>query len=164
MLRPGPCSRKIAPMDDPARQLEPYPAPAVETASAIFSAVARTGEWVPPEVLEVRAWCGSAKLDFCDALLAPGLTVVDVSCVFGSVEIFVPAYLQVEVAASALLGAVEQRDAGGRVGRFIADQLGRVTGGALGRREPPPLDDEDDPPVLRIEGRAIFGSIVVKTR
>jgi len=164
MLRPAPSGRKIDGMDDRARQLEPYPSPSVETASAIFSGVVRKGEWVPPEVLELRTWFGSAKLDFSDAILAPGLTVVDVSCVFGSVEIVVPAYLQVEVAASALLGSVEQRDAGGRVGRFLSDQLGRATGGVLGRREPPPLDDEDDPPLLRIEGHALFGSIVVKTR
>ena len=151
-------------MDDPARQLEPYPAPTVETASAIFSSVARKGEWVPPEVLEVRAWFGSATLDFSDALLAPGLTVVDVSCVFGAVVITVPAELQIEVAASALLGSVEQREGVGRVRRFITDQLERVTGTSLGRREPLPLDDDDEPPLLRIEGRAIFGSIIVKSR
>lgn len=153
-------------MDDPARNLEPYPAPSVETASAIFSSVARQGEWVPPDVLEVRAWFGSAKLDFTQALLAPGLTVVDVSAVFGSVEIIVPVGLEIEIAASALLGAVEQRDASGPVQRFIAGQLDRLTGGALGRRDPPhdEDDDDDEPRFLRIEGRAVFGNITVKTR
>lgn len=153
-------------MDDPARDLEQYPAPAVETASAIFSSVARKGEWVPPEVLEVRAWFGAAKLDFTQALLAPGVTTIDVSVMFGSVEIIVPADLEIELVASALLGSVEQRDAGGRVGRFLADQLDRVTGGALGRRDSRRRDeeDDDDPPLLRVEGHAMFGSILVKTR
>jgi len=152
-------------MDDPAqrRELEPYPAPSVETASAIFSSVARKGEWVPPEVLEVRSWFGSAVIDFSDAILAPGLTVVDVSCVFGSVVIVIPDGLQIEVAASALLGAVEQREGVGRVRRFITDQIERVTGGSLGRREPLAHDDEE-PSFLRIEGYALFGSIVVKSR
>jgi hypothetical protein len=119
-----------------------------------------------PEVLEVRAWFGAAKLDFTQALLAPGLTTIDVSAVFGSVEIIVPADLEIELVASALLGSVEQRDAGGRVGRFLADQLDRVTGGALGRRDSRNREeyDDDDPPLLRVEGHAMFGSILVKTR
>jgi hypothetical protein len=152
-------------MNDPAHDLEPYPAPAVETASAIFSSVSRQGEWVPPEVLEVRAWFGNAKLDFTQALLAPGVTTIDVSAVCGAVEIIVPADLELELVASAVLGSVEQRDGGGRVRRFLADQLDRVTGGAIGRRDPPPEHDHDDePPLLRVEGYAVFGAIVVKTR
>ena len=151
-------------MNDPARDPEPYPAPEVETASAIFSSVSRQGEWVPPEVLEVRAWFGSAKLDFTQAFLAPGVTTIDVSAVFGTVEITVPADLALDLAASALLGSVEQRDGGGRVRRFLEDQLDRVTGGALGRRDPPDHDEDDEPPLLRVEGHAVFGAIVVKTR
>ena len=152
-------------MDHPARDLEPYDPPGTELVSAIFSSVSRKGEWLPAEVIEVRAWFGNARLDFTSALLAPGVTTLDVSAFCGSVEIIVPADLEVELAASALLGAVEQRDAGGRVGRFIAEQIDRVTGGALGRRAPA-RDDEDDlePPLLRVEGHAMFGSITVKTR
>lgn len=151
-------------MDDRARDLEPHYPPSTEQVSAVFSSVSRQGEWLPPEELAVRAWFGSARLDFTNALLAPGLTVIDVSVVFGSVEIIVPADLEVELGASALLGSVEQRDAGGRVGRFLSEQLGRMTGGALGRREAPPADDDEERPLLRVEGHAAFGSILVKTR
>ncbi len=152
-------------MDDPARDLDAYDPAGTELVSAVFSSVSRKGEWLPAELIEVRAWCGTAHLDFTSALLAPGVTTLDVSAVFGSVEILVPADLAVELGASALLGSVEQRDAGGRVRRFLAEQLDRVTGGSLGRRELADDDEDDDePPILRVEGRAIFGSILVKTR
>lgn len=159
------CQNQCNEMDHPARDLEPYDPPGTELVSAIFSSVSRKGEWLPAEVIEVRAWFGNARLDFTSALLASGVTTLDVSAVCGSVEILVPADLAVELGASALLGSVEQRDAGGRVRRFIAEQLDRVTGGALGRREPAdPHDDDDEPPVLRVEGHAVLGSIIVKTR
>jgi hypothetical protein len=152
-------------MDDPARDLERYDSNGTELVSAVFSSVTRKGEWLPAEEIEVRAWFGSARLDFTSALLAPGVTTLDVSAVCGSVEILVPADLEVELGASALLGSVEQRDAGGRVHRFLAEQLDRVTGGGMGRRTLAAHDEDDDePPVLRIEGHAICGSIIVKTR
>jgi Cell wall-active antibiotics response LiaF, C-terminal len=133
-----------------------------ETISAVFSSTARRGEWLPAEEVRVRACFGNVRLDFTQALLAPGVTTLETFVIFGSIEITVPPDLEVELAASAVLGSVEQRDAGGRVRRFIADQLRRVTG-----QTPPPSyssDPDEEAPVLRIEGRALFGSIVVKVR
>jgi hypothetical protein len=43
---------------------------------------------------------------------------------------------------------------------FLREQLRRVTGG----REPEAPAVEDDPPLLRIGGHAIFGSITVRVR
>jgi hypothetical protein len=149
-------------MEDPVRSRELAEA-RPETIAAVFSQTQRRGEWLPAEEVRVRALFGNVKLDFTDALLAPGVTVVDSLVLFGQLEILVPADLEVELAASAVLGSVEQRDAGGRVRRFIADQIRRVTGGEPPReyeRDP----DDDDHPVLRIEGHAVFGSIVVKVR
>jgi hypothetical protein len=140
-------------LDDP---LEP------ETISAVFSSTARRGEWLPAEETRVRACFGNVNLDFTQALLAPGVTVLETLALFGSIEIVVPADLEVELAASAVLGSVEQRDTGGRVRRFLADQIRRVTGQ---ERAPGYASDPDEePPVLRIEGHAVFGSIVVKVR
>lgn len=133
-----------------------------ETISAVFSSTARRGEWLPAEDVRVRALFGNVKLDFTDALLAPGVTTLETFALFGSVEILVPADLEVELAASAVLGSVEQRDSGGRVGRFIADQIRRVTGQEPRRTYDPDPDDEN--PVLRIEGHAVFGSIIVRVR
>jgi hypothetical protein len=133
-----------------------------ETISAVFSSTARRGEWLPAEEVRVRACFGNVNLDFTQALLAPGVTTLETLALFGSIEITVPADLEVELAASAVLGSVEQRDSGGRVRRFITDQIRRVTGQTAEPSYPP--DPDDEPPVLRIEGRALFGSIVVKVR
>jgi len=109
-----------------------------ETLTAVFSATARHGEWLPPEELRVVVGFGSAKLHLTQALLAPGVTEFEVFAVFGSVE---------------------RRDSRGGVTGFLRDQIRRVTGG-----DSAPLAPEDDPPLLRITGHAIFGSIVVRVR
>jgi Cell wall-active antibiotics response 4TMS YvqF len=129
------------------------------TLTAVFSSTARHGEWLPPEELRVVVGFGAAKLDLTKALLAPGVTEFEVYALFGSVELLVPPDLEVELDASALFGSVERRDSGGGVSGFLRDQLRRVTGADL--EQPPP---EDDPPLLRVTGRAIFGSIIVRVR
>ncbi len=133
--------------------------PRRETLTAVFASTARHGEWLPPEELRVVVGFGSAKLDLTKALLAPGVTEFEVYAVFGSVELLVPPELEVELDASALFGSVERRDARGGMSGFLRDQIRRVTGG-----EPEPHVPEDDPPLLRVTGRAIFGSIIVRVR
>jgi hypothetical protein len=133
--------------------------PQRETLSAVFSSTTRHGEWLPPEELRVIASFGSAKLDLTRALLAPGVTEFHVTALFGSVEVLVPPDLEVEITASALFGAVERRGGGGLVAGFLRDQVRRVMGA-----EPAPYEAEDDPPLLRITGQAIFGSITVRVR
>ncbi|MFI5315150.1 MAG: LiaF domain-containing protein [Myxococcota bacterium] len=149
-------------MNEPSRDSELDDPLAPETISAVFSSTARRGEWLPAEEVRVRACFGNVNLDFTQALLAPGVTTLETLALFGSVEITVPASLEVELAASAVLGSVEQRDSGGRVRRFIADQIRRVTG----QPETPSYspDPGEEASVLRIEGHAVFGSIIVKVR
>jgi len=146
-------------MDDPLREATLAEFPHNETLTAVFSAVTRHGEWLPPEELRVVASFGSAKLDFTQALLAPGVTEIHAWAVFGEVELWVPPELEIELDASALFGSVERKDTGRGVKRFLRDQLRRVSGGDVDERPP-----DDDPPVLRIRGRAIFGSITVRVR
>jgi len=133
--------------------------PQRETLSAVFSSNARHGEWLPPEELRVIASFGAVKLDLTRALLAPGVTEFNVTALFGSVEVLVPRELEVELAASALFGSVERRAGGGLVAGFLRDQVRRAIGAD---REP--IVPEDDPPLLRITGHAIFGSITVRVR
>jgi hypothetical protein len=133
--------------------------PQRETLAAVFSSVARHGEWLPPEELRVVVGFGSAKLDLTQALLAPGVTEFAVFAVCGSVELLVPADLEIELDASALFGSVERRDSRGGVTGFLRDQIRRVTGSE--REQPVP---EADPPLLRVTGHAIFGSIIVRVR
>ncbi|MGH7292426.1 MAG: LiaF domain-containing protein [Myxococcota bacterium] len=133
--------------------------PSRESVTAVFSTVARRGEWLPPEELRVVAGFGAAKLDFTEALLAPGVTELRVLALFGAVELLVPPDLDVELDASALFGTVQRVDARGTVTGFLRQQLRRVTHG-----EPAAPVVEDDPPLLRIGGHAIFGSIIVRVR
>lgn len=153
----------IAPqMHDPAHTRELADPLEPESITAVFSSTARRGEWLPAEEVRVRAVFGNVTLDFTQALLAPGVTTLETLALFGSIEIWVPADLEVELAASAVLGSVEQRDSGGRVRRFIADQIRRVTGQEAPAGYAP--DPDEEAPVLRIEGHALFGSILVKVR
>ena len=134
--------------------------PQRETLSALFSSTTRHGEWLPPEELRVVVGFGSAKLDLTQALLAPGITEFHVTALFGSVEVLVPPELEVELGASALFGSVERRGGRGLVSGFLRDQVRRV----MGAEPAAPPDPEDDPPLLRITGHAVFGSIVVRVR
>lgn len=133
--------------------------PRAETLTAVFSSASRHGEWLPPEELRIVVGFGSAKLDLTQALLAPGVTEFEIFAVFGSVELLVPSDLEIELEASALFGSVERRDTRGGVSGFLRTQLRRVTGAEIEEIAP-----EEDPPLLRITGQAIFGSILVRVR
>jgi hypothetical protein len=140
-------------LDDPLRP---------ETITALFSATTRRGEWLPAEEVHVRALFGNVTLDLRNALLAPGVTTLRCLVVCGAVEIIVPPKLEVELAASAFLGAVEQRNAGGNMRRFIASQIRRAIDPGAEQRQA--AQDPDDAPLVRVEGRAVCGAIVVKVR
>lgn len=151
-------------MQHPARGDE-FDEPQSETISALFSATARRGEWLPAEDVRVRAFCGNVTLDLRNALLAPGITTFECLAFCGAIEFIVPPKLEVELAASAVLGAVEQRDSGGKLGHFIASQIRRaIDPGGERRHAPAETPDPEDAPLVRIEGRAICGAIIVKVR
>jgi len=142
-----------AELDDP---LQP------ETILAAFSATERRGEWLPAEEVRVRALWGKVTLDLRRALLAPGVTEFECLAFCGEIEILVPPRLEVELAASSVLGSVQQRGSGGAtVRRFIADQIRRAIDP---QDQPAHEDDGDEPSLVRITGRAVLGSIVVKVR
>jgi hypothetical protein len=116
-------------------------APAGQTAPeerllSVFSGVVRKGRWTPPARLRVVAVMGSVELDFREARLAP-VTEIRADAVMGSVEITVPPGVEVQVRATAFLGAVEDKS---------------IT------------PDEPDAPVLLVTGAALAGSVEVKTR
>jgi hypothetical protein len=82
---------------------------------------------------------GSVVIDLRDVILPRGVTVIEVAAVLGSIEIIVPANLAVESDGSSILGS------------FAGIQ--RV-----------PRDPDPEAPVLRVQGRAVLGSIEVHTR
>jgi hypothetical protein len=103
---------------------------------AILGGSTRKGRWFAPRRLGVRVLLGGAELDFRDAVLPEGGTVVDVSCVLGGVEVTVPPEMPVEVEGIGILGGFEDSSRG----------------------------SESTRPRLQIRGFALLGGVEVKAR
>jgi hypothetical protein len=140
--------RAMGPDTAPATSLatveKPRPVPAVvqaapKTVRALLGSVSRGGAWALPHQLTVRALLGSCELDLREAVLSPGVTEIEVSAVFGSIEITVPPNLAVEVDGTAVLGSFEHL-------------------------ERAPARPDPDTPILRIKGKAVLGSVDVMTK
>ena len=110
--------------------------------SALFSSVASMDIEVLPPVLEVRATFGSIELDLRRAVYQHTNTEINIDAKFGSVQIYLPAHVVIENTGSGVFGSFSILDAtgGDRSMRSVR------TAGA---------------PVLRITGRAVFGSVEI---
>src|SRR6187431_45530 len=106
-------------------------------ALAILGSVERRGQ-LAARASGALAVLGSVVIDLRDVSMPPGITTLQVSAVLGSVEIIVPPNLAVESAGASILGSFEG--------------VQRV-----------PRDPEPDLPVLRVQGRAVLGSIEIRT-
>ena len=104
---------------------------------AVLGGSARKGSWEPPARLRVLAVMGGVELDFREADLYEGETVVDVLAIMGGVSIIVPPDIDVE-----------------------ADGLGFMGGfGSLTQRA-----DDAGAPLLRIVGTAVMGGVEIKVK
>jgi len=72
--------------------------------SGIFSPARRDGRWVVPETLAVTAIRSTVEVDFRQALLQTSRVRVNVTTVVGSVYLYVPDGIRVDVSGHALLG------------------------------------------------------------
>ncbi|HEY3253567.1 MAG TPA: LiaF domain-containing protein [Polyangiaceae bacterium] len=106
-------------------------------AVAILGSVERRGQ-LAARASGALAVLGSVVIDLRDVSMPAGVSTLQVSAVFGSVEIIVPPNLAVESAGASILGSFEG--------------IQRV-----------PRDPDPDLPVLRVQGRAVFGSIEIRT-
>jgi ABC-type xylose transport system permease subunit len=97
----------------------------------------RKGAWEPPARLDVIAIMGGVELDFTEADLLEGETVVEVLAIMGGVKIIVPGDIDIE-SGSGL----------GIMGGFAS----------VSHR----ADSDDDPPLLRIRGVALMGGVEIK--
>jgi len=122
-----------------------------------FGSNVRRGYWEPPERLEVLSMFGGVQLDFTDANLYSGITIVNCLAVFGGIEIIVPAELEVDANGTGLFGG------------FDLQALKKRKRGFFSRRNSAPTEDlaydqDDEPPLLQIRGFALFGGVSVKVR
>jgi hypothetical protein len=106
---------------------------------AIMGGSERKGSWTPPRKLYSLAVMGGAGLDFREARMPPGETVVNVLAVMGGTEIIVPPGLAVETHGMGLMGGFE-----------AVDQAGDYT--------------DPDAPRLLIRGMAIMGGVEITVR
>lgn len=119
-------------IDDPDR-------PEQKRLRVIMGAVERRGPWTMPRRMVTRVFWGSAELDFREASIAPGTSVLDVSVTMGSLELILPPWLAVDVDVSSFAAAVEERH--------------------RAPREPDP-----GRPLLRVTGAVRLGSLEISTR
>jgi hypothetical protein len=69
-----------------------------------FSGRVRRGPWELPRHLRVACIFGSNELDLREAIIADGESVIEILCVFGSVEITVPPGIAVNCDGDAFVG------------------------------------------------------------
>jgi hypothetical protein len=106
---------------------------------AILGGVDRRGPWNCPRHLRVVAALGGVSLDLREARFAPGVTDIEVTALFGGVEIIVPPELAVETEGSGILGGFAALDHA-------------------------PSHADPDRPLVRVHGLAVFGGVAVQMR
>ncbi len=126
--------------EDPARTTSAAMAPSSASALAtvperdvligIMSGHTRRGPWAVPRHLKVFTVMGGIVLDLREALIAPGVSEIEITAVMAGVEVFVPPGVRVECTGSAFMGAfeVDQRAQWMAAGE---DRVVRVTGFAF---------------------------------
>lgn len=119
-------------IDDPARL-------AVKKQRVIMSSVERRGRWSVPRALQLKVFWGNVELDFRDASIGPGVTMIDVGVLMGNVEVILPPNLGIDVDVSSFAGNVTER-----------------------HRVPP--DDDPTRPLIRITGAVRLGNLEITTR
>ncbi len=105
----------------------------------IMSSIERRGRWSVPRHLDARVFWGSGELDFREASIGPGLTVLDVRVTMANLELILPPWLAIDVDVSSFAGNVEERH--------------------RAPREPDPSQ-----PLLRVTGAVRFGNLEISTR
>jgi Cell wall-active antibiotics response 4TMS YvqF/Domain of unknown function (DUF1707) len=123
---------------EPVATTSLLPVVAAPRAVAILGSVERSGQ-LAAKVSGALAVLGSVVIDLREVSLPAGVTTIQVSALLGSVEIIVPPNLAVESEGACILGSFEG--------------LQRV-----------PHDPDPELPVLHVQGRAVLGSIEIRTQ
>lgn len=116
--------------------IDRYEGPAI--IRAIMSETRRGGLWVVPPQLDVKAVMANITLDLRSAMLAPGVTDIDVTAVMASVQILLPPGVRVVENLRAFMASVTD-DSYSDISRPSA-------------------------PVIRLTGRAFMSEVKVRTK
>lgn len=118
-----------------------------EVVHAVLRSTTWRGPWEPPELMRVVSVLGSVVLDYRDAELPLGETVVECAVYLGNVEIILPPDVDLELSGSVLLGNVES---------------GSDEPWPRERRVGPGADREEERPLLRVECSGVMGNVEVR--
>ena len=72
---------------------------------SIFSGNKKAGPWELPRHMRVLAIFGSAELDLREAIILPGVSVIETLTIFGGIDITVPPSIVIECDGDAIMGA-----------------------------------------------------------
>jgi hypothetical protein len=135
-----PTVRHSAPVPRPAGTVDRIGgAPTSQSAVAIFGAAERKGLWVVPEGFTAFALLGGIDLDLREARFQSREVRLQLTAVFGGIDVVVPEDVEVHVEGVGIFGGFGHPD----------DTSGGVAPGG---------------PVVRITGLALFGGVDVKRR
>lgn len=147
-------------VDDPPHGLPPGGVPAryadSPTLYSVLGSVTRRDCWVPPESMQAVSVLGSIVLDYRNADLPLGVTILDCVVYLGSVEIVVPPDVDVELTGSVLLGSVDAKAEPSRR-HWLRRAKERLLGEGDDR-------DPEERPLLSIDCAGFLGSVVVRVR
>jgi hypothetical protein len=110
---------------------------------SMFGENRKEGRWDLPRHMRVLAVFGSARVDLRDAIVQPGVSVIEVLTVFGNIEVIVPPGIIVECDGDAFLAT------------FTVQRSKRGAAAS-----PPPIDA----PIVRVTGNAYAASVTIQVK
>lgn len=128
-------ARMRAPIDNQGAPTKPL------KITSVLSSDERTGRWQVPKEINMTNVLGSITLDFTDAVFSHAQTYIDVNCILGADEIYVPENVEVITQTSNYMGSVSNNK----------HSLG-------------PVATDKQTPTIIITGRVVLGSVNVEVK
>ncbi|HEY7876697.1 MAG TPA: DUF1707 domain-containing protein [Gemmatimonadaceae bacterium] len=105
--------------------------PARDVLIGIMSGHMRRGRWLVPRHLKVFTVMGGVELDLREAVLAPGVSEIEITALMAGVTVIIPPDVRVECVGSAFMGAFEVHQSRDTVVTATGDRVVRLSGFAV---------------------------------